>query len=146
MFSKTAGCVANSVDHDQTPRSWRLILVYTISSRLFVQIFRVNTVNPFGSFLSEVKHVNALDYFRTFVNKCPCGGAHMLNFYHSKGKFSRRQTDHIFLIFPGKQTLTIYANCLLRRQFAWIVKAYFLREIRIFQMVVRWKSHTACYM
>ena len=32
--------------------------------------------------------------------------------YHSLGKFSRRQIHGIFLIFPRKQDLTFYANCL----------------------------------
>ena len=41
-----------------------------------------------------------------------------INLYHSLGIFSRRQIDDIFLIFPRKQDLTFYANCLLRRQFA----------------------------
>ena len=33
---------------------------------------------------------------------------------------------NIFLIFPGKQDLTLHANCLRRRQFAWSVKSCFL--------------------
>ena len=35
-----------------------------------------------------------------------------------------------FLIFPRKQDLTVHANCLLRRQFTWNVKSYFLGNIR----------------
>ena len=46
------------------------------------------------------------------------------------GKFSRRQIDDIFLIFPRKQALIFHANCLLRRQFACNIKAYFLGKIR----------------
>ena len=34
---------------------------------------------------------------------------------------------YFYLIFPRKQALTFHANCLLRRQFAWTVKACFLR-------------------
>ena len=34
------------------------------------------------------------------------------------GEFSRRQIDDIFLIFPRTYGLKVYANCLLRRQFA----------------------------
>ena len=33
-----------------------------------------------------------------------------LNLYRSVGKFSRRQTDDIFLTFPRKQALTFHAN------------------------------------
>ena len=54
----------------------------------------------------------------------------LLNLYHSLGKFSRQQIDDIFLIFPRKYTLTFHANCLLRIQLAWSVKAYFLDKIR----------------
>ena len=35
---------------------------------------------------------------------------HVHNHYHSVGKFSRRQIDDIFLIFPRKQNLTFQAN------------------------------------
>ena len=40
-----------------------------------------------------------------------------LNAYHAMDKFSRRQIDDIFLIFPRKQALTFHANCLLKSQF-----------------------------
>ena len=47
-----------------------------------------------------------------------------------------------FLIFPSKLDLTIHANCLLRRQFAWSVKSYFLGKIRkIFQNIVCWNFY-----
>ena len=36
----------------------------------------------------------------------------------------------ICFIFPRKQSLTLQANCLNRRQFAWNVKACFLEKIR----------------
>ena len=38
----------------------------------------------------------------------------LFNTNHAMDKPSRRQTDDIFLIFPRKQHLTLYANCLLR--------------------------------
>ena len=70
----------------------------------------------------------------------------LFNLYHSLGIFSRRQTGDIFLIFPRKQDLTLHANCLLRRQFAWNVKSCFLGKIRkIFQNVVCWKFYPECY-
>ena len=53
-----------------------------------------------------------------------------VNLYQSLGIFSRWQIDDIFLIFPSKQDSTFYANCLLRRQFAWNVKSCFLGKIR----------------
>ena len=37
---------------------------------------------------------------------------------------------NIFLMFPRKQVLTFYANCLQWRQFAWNVKSCFLGNIR----------------
>ena len=40
--------------------------------------------------------------------------------------FSRRHFEFFFLILPRKQVLIFHANCLLRRQFAWTVKAHFL--------------------
>ena len=39
------------------------------------------------------------------------------NSYHAMDKFSRRQIDDTFLIFPQKIGLTFRANCLPRRQF-----------------------------
>ena len=42
------------------------------------------------------------------------------------GKFGREQIDDIFHIFPRKKAFAFQANCLLWRQFAWNVKAYFL--------------------
>ena len=43
--------------------------------------------------------------------------------------FSRQYFEKIFfLFFPTKYALTFHANCLPRRQFAWIVKAYFLEK------------------
>ena len=50
--------------------------------------------------------------------------------YHSLSIFSRQQIDDIFLIFPRKQDLTFHANCLLRKQFAWNVKSFFLGKIK----------------
>ena len=68
-----------------------------------------------------------------------------INLYHSLGIFSRRQIDDIFLIFSRKQDLTFHANCLLRRQFAWIVKSCVLGKIRkIFQNVICWKFYPEC--
>ena len=56
---------------------------------------------------------------------------HDINLYHSMGKFSRGQTDDIFLSFVRKQALTFYAKCLLWRQFAaWNVKTHFLGKIQ----------------
>ena len=50
------------------------------------------------------------------------------NLDHSLGQFSRQQIDDIFLIFPRKQDLTFYANCLQWRQFAWNVYFCFLHK------------------
>ena len=77
-------------------------------------------------------------------------GAHIqlfghLNLYHFLGIFSRQQIDDIFLIFPRKHDLTLHANCLLRRQFAWNVISCFLEKIRkMFQNVVCWKFYPEC--
>ena len=38
--------------------------------------------------------------------------------------------NNFFLFFPIKQALIFHANCLLRRQFAWNVKACFLGKIK----------------
>ena len=51
--------------------------------------------------------------------------------YHSMDKLSRRQVDNIFLnMFQRKQALAFHTNSLLKRQFAWKVKAYFLGNIK----------------
>ena len=42
--------------------------------------------------------------------------------------FSRRHFKIKFLIFPRKQSLIFHANCLLRREYAGIVKPYFMRK------------------
>ena len=42
-----------------------------------------------------------------------------------------------FLIFPRKEALTFHANCLLRRQSAWNVKAYFLGKIGKISLICR---------
>ena len=44
--------------------------------------------------------------------------------------FTRWHTGNIFHIFPRKQDLTIHANCLQWRQFAWNVRSGFLGKIR----------------
>ena len=41
----------------------------------------------------------------------------LLNLYHSVGKFSRRQIDDIFLIFPRKHGLSFHANWFIRDNF-----------------------------
>ena len=61
----------------------------------------------------EVLRVNRAESFPAMLDRLMT-----INIYHAIGKFSRRQTDEIFLIFPRKQDLTLHANCLLRRQFA----------------------------
>ena len=68
-----------------------------------------------------------------------------LSLYHPLSKFSRRQIN-IFLIFSRKWALAIPANCLPRRQFARIVKAYFLRKIRkIWENVICWNFVESWY-
>ena len=54
------------------------------------------------------------------------------NFFMLGENFSRRQFEFfaLLLIFPRKQDLTHHANCLLRRQFAWSVRSYFLGRLR----------------
>ena len=65
-----------------------------------------------------------------------------LNNYSAMGKFSRWQLDDIFLTFPRNRNWYIMQivslNCLLRIQFAWSVKSYFLGKIRktIYQNVI----------
>ena len=59
------------------------------------------------------------------------------------GKFSRRQTDDIYRIFPRKHDLSLHANCLIRRQFAWGVKSYFLGKIRKIFENVCWNFYPA---
>ena len=50
-----------------------------------------------------------------------------------------------FSNFSRKYDLTLHANCLLRRQFAWSVKSYFLGKVRkIFQNFVCWNFHPGC--
>ena len=44
--------------------------------------------------------------------------------------FSRRHFEILFWFFPEKLDLTFHANCLLRRQFAWNIKSYFLGKIK----------------
>ena len=44
-------------------------------------------------------------------------------------KSRSRSVSIFFLLFPENRLLTFHANCLLRRQFAWNVKAYFLQKI-----------------
>ena len=51
------------------------------------------------------------------------------NFYHSLGGFSGWQIGDIFLIFSRKQDLTLHANCLHWRWFAWTDKSCFLGKI-----------------
>ena len=60
-----------------------------------------------------------------------------LSFLSAIGKFSTQQTLIFFLYrFPRKYPLTVHANCLLGRQSAGNVKAYFLGKLRkIFQNV-----------
>ena len=43
---------------------------------------------------------------------------------------SRHHFEIFFLFFPRKKDLTCHANCLLRKQFAWIVKAYLRGKIK----------------
>ena len=43
--------------------------------------------------------------------------------------FSRKHLEYFFFFFPRKQALTFHASCLLRRQFAWNVRACFLVKI-----------------
>ena len=76
--------------------------------------------------------------------------------YQALCKFSRRQTDDSFIIFPRKYGQTLHANCLLRSQFACIVKLsnlffffffffFFLGKIRnIFQSVFCRNTHPTC--
>ena len=67
-----------------------------------------------------------------------------ISFYHSLGQFSRWQIGDIFLIFPENR-IWYFTRYLLRRQFAWKIKAYFLWKIRkIFQNVVCWNFYQAC--
>ena len=56
--------------------------------------------------------------------------------------FSRRHIEIFSLIFPRKQDLTFYVNCLQWRQFAWTVKSCFLGKIRkkYHQFVICWIS------
>ena len=54
-------------------------------------------------------------------------------------KFSRRQINDTFfsIFFSRSYALTFHANCPLRRQFAWNVKAYYLeknKEKKYFKM------------
>ena len=45
----------------------------------------------------------------------------------------------LFFLFFVENRMTPHANCLLKRQFAWSVKYYFLGKIRkIFQNVIYW--------
>ena len=62
--------------------------------------------------------------------------------YHSMSKFSRRQIDSIFLIFPRKQDLTFHAHCLHWRLLAWNVTLFSRKKI--FQNVVCWKFYWTC--
>ena len=54
--------------------------------------------------------------------------------------FSKWQIDNILLLFPGKQAMTFHANCLLRRQFACNVIAYFLGKIKTTYMYFKLSS------
>ena len=51
-----------------------------------------------------------------------------------------------FLFFPRKEDLTLHANCLPRRQFAWNVKSYFQGKIiKVFKnVVVCWNFYPVC--
>ena len=60
-------------------------------------------------------------------------------------KFSSKQIDDIFLNFTRKQDLTLHANCLLRRQFAWSVKSYSLGKIRKYFRMVSAEIFTQTY-
>ena len=54
-------------------------------------------------------------------------------------KFSRWKIDDIFGIFPRKQDLTFYADCLHWWQFAWNVKSSFEKIRKILKNVICWK-------
>ena len=61
------------------------------------------------------------------------------NTYHATGKFSRWQTDDIFVIFPRKQDLTFYANCFLgkvRKIFQYVVCRKFYPECKALRCCV----------
>ena len=57
---KTAGCMANIVDPDQTPHSVRLIYVFTVCSGMPVKILRVNAVPYLDTKLKY--HLNFIFY------------------------------------------------------------------------------------
>ena len=152
MCLKTAGWVANGADSDQM-----LIWVYTVCSGLFVQILRVNRVYrdtkqyyiySIAECFSRTKNTPAMALPNIVLKNAKdlrWLEITIVNTYHTMGRFSRRQTDDIFLIFPRKQDLTLHANCLLQRQFAWSVKSYFLGKIRkTFQNVICWNIYPAC--
>ena len=52
-----------------------------------------------------------------------------LNALHAEQKFQQTTFWNIFLMFPRKQALAFHANWLLRSQFAWNSKAYFLENV-----------------
>ena len=69
----------------------------------FVKILLKCQVLSYGKCRGNVSHWSSAHFTLRLIK---------FNFYHSMGKFSRRQID-IFLIFPRKQGLTFHPKCLL---------------------------------
>ena len=94
---------------------------------------RVVKINEFEvDEISTKTHLPIFEFPR-LLYRCPISSENF-NTYHAMGKFSRWQTDDGFLIFLRKWDLI-----LLKRQFAWNVKSYFLGKIRnIFWNAICW--------
>ena len=86
VSKKIAGWVANSVHPEKMPRSW-------LSHLGLHCLLKPVCPNTYGQYDNLTSHMNIK-------------GVHM-NLYHSLGQFSKRQTDYIVLIFPGKEGFDI---------------------------------------
>ena len=77
------------------------------------------------NFLPSMQGVHNYHYLFIFIRNF----LNIINTYHAMGKFNRQYRQY-FSYFSRKWDLTLHANCLLRRQFAWSVESHFLVKVR----------------
>ena len=88
-----------------------------------------------------------MDLLNVRTNTVRRFAARIINTYHAMGILADdKLMIFFFLIIPRKWDLTLHANCLLRRQFAWSVKSYFLRkkEKKYFKILCAEKFYPVC--
>ena len=113
-------------ENDRKDRVWRQTTSFwegTLSWEQILSFLKLTTKNFRRDFVSweSKQEVIIILYTNQLYIWCPC------NFYHL---WANSADDKLifFLFFPRKLILTFHANCLLRKQFAWNVKPYFLKK------------------